>query len=89
MSSETLSYILLLTRPCPINCRTAQVDLCIYLCPKKRPLTPLLLSQNAGFLIPNTFRGLKIGKTLGKSYLIYGPKLGRSSPPSPSPVVVH
>jgi hypothetical protein len=36
--------------------------------------------QNAGFLIPNTFRGLKIGKTLGKSYLIYGPKLGLSSP---------
>lgn len=37
------------------------------------PNTPL---QNAGFLIPPTFRGLKIGKTLGKSYLIYGPKLG-------------
>lgn len=35
-------------------------------------------AQNAGFLIPNTFRGLKIGKTLGKSYLIYGPKLGLS-----------
>lgn len=32
--------------------------------------------QNAGFLIPITSRGLKIGMTLGKSYLIYGPKLG-------------
>jgi len=35
-------------------------------------------TQNAGFLIPPTTRGLKIGFTLGKSYLVYGPKLGQS-----------
>ncbi|KAJ9093562.1 hypothetical protein QFC19_008289 [Naganishia cerealis] len=41
-----------------------------------KPNYPGRASHNAGFLIPPTFRGLKIGKTLGKSYLIYGPKLG-------------
>lgn len=53
-----------------ISHRTAQVFLAI---PPTLHLTP---SQNAGFLIPPTFRGLKIGKTLGKSYLFYGPALG-------------
>lgn len=35
-------------------------------------------SQNAGFLIAHNTRGMKIGFTLAKSYLIYAPKLGES-----------
>ncbi|GHJ87171.1 hypothetical protein NliqN6_3573 [Naganishia liquefaciens] len=42
-----------------------------------KPNYPGRASHNcASFLIPPTFRGLKIGKTLGKSYLFYGPALG-------------
>ncbi|KAJ9100557.1 hypothetical protein QFC21_003600 [Naganishia friedmannii] len=49
---------------------------CVGGCYYVKPNYPGRASHNAGFLIPPTFRGLKIGKTLGKSYLIYGPKLG-------------
>lgn len=32
--------------------------------------------QNAGFLVPTSQRGRKIGGALAKSFLEYGPKLG-------------
>lgn len=31
---------------------------------------------NAGFVVPSVHRGLRIGSTLGRSYLHYGPRLG-------------
>jgi hypothetical protein len=49
---------------------------------RQRILTFIIIivktSQNAGFLIAHNTRGMKIGFTLAKSYLIYAPKLGES-----------
>ncbi|KAG7535963.1 hypothetical protein FFLO_03561 [Filobasidium floriforme] len=49
---------------------------CLVGCYYIKPNYPGRSSHNAGFLIAHNTRGMKIGFTLAKSYLIYAPKLG-------------
>ncbi|WWD17202.1 hypothetical protein CI109_101640 [Kwoniella shandongensis] len=49
---------------------------CVGGCYYIKPNYPGRSSHNAGFLVPPVVRGQKLGLNLGRSYLVYGPKLG-------------
>ncbi|KAK8864491.1 hypothetical protein IAR55_001741 [Kwoniella newhampshirensis] len=49
---------------------------CVAGCYYIKPNYPGRSSHNAGFLVPPTVRGQKLGLNLGRSYLQYAPKLG-------------